>query len=148
VIFLRKEGPNVELVRQHQITPENLDLAAYRRRVRTLEPVGDEAVFAAGVGFNRMRWDSQVIGLLEDVLPNRKPNCLEWNMLGICYGRRAMRRLQAGDSAGAEDLMKARQCFETAVGIQGDYEKGLQNLRLVRRQIESLQRGVLLVPKE
>ena len=148
VIFLRKDGPNAQLARRYQITTENLDLAAYRQRVRELDPLGDEAIFAAGIAFNRMRWDSQVIGLLEGVLPDRKPNCLEWNMLGVCYGRRAVRRIQAGDSAGAEDMNKALQCFERAVSIQGDYDKGLQNLRLVRRQIESLQQGVLLVPKE
>jgi hypothetical protein len=59
-----------------------------------------------------------------------------------------VRRFQAGDSAGLDDLVKARQCFEKALRLKPDYDKSLQNLSLVRQQMESLREGVLLVPEE
>jgi hypothetical protein len=148
VIFLWRQGPNAELARQCEITPENLDIQAYRRQIAQLDPVPEQAVFTAGMGFYRMKWEEQAIPLLEETIPERKPDHQELNMLGVCYIRRAVRRLKAGDSAGLDDLVKARQCFEKALRLKPDYDKGLQNLSLVRQQMESLREGVLLVPEE
>ena len=148
MIFLRREGPNAELARSCQITAETLDIRAYGEWVASLDPQPQEALFVAGIGFYRIKWDAPAIALLEETIPHRRPNHVEWNTLGICYGRQAMRRLQAKDNRGADDLVKARQCFEEALRLEPDYKKGRQNLSLVRRQIESLRQGVLLLPEE
>jgi len=148
IVFLWRGGPNAELARQCEITPENLDLQAYRRQIAQLDPVPEEAIFTAGMGFYRMKWDEQAIPLLEETIPERKPDHQELNMLGVCYARRAVRRFQAGGSAGLDDLASARRCFEKALRIKPDYDKSLQNLSLVRQQMESLREGVLLVPEE
>jgi hypothetical protein len=148
IIFLRREGPNAQLIKRCEITRETLDLQAYKKQVEALDPVPEHAVFVAGMAFYRMRWDAQAIPLLEETIPARRPSHQELNMLGVCYGRQAVRRLQEGDLAGQDDLRKARQYFEKALRLKPDYDKGLQNLSLVRQQMESLQRGVVLVPKE
>ena len=69
-----------------------------------------------------------------------------WNLLGRALAQRGTRRLQKLDDGGRDDWKQARTCFQRSLSIRPGYAPAANNLALLDHQVESLNRGILLVP--
>jgi len=69
-----------------------------------------------------------------------------WNLLGRALAQRGTRRLQKRDDGGRDDWKQARTCFQRSLSIKPGYAPAAGNLALLDDQIDSLNRGILLVP--
>lgn len=137
-VFLRSDGPNAELARRGRLAPETLDVDAYVRRLRGLDPVGSYSTYLGAFTLAHLGWSTPAIEVIDDVVrryPDDPYLHRVWNMRGTCLTDRANARIRAGLGGVLDDLQKARDCFLRAMKLRPDYAPARENLRRVERQI-------------
>jgi hypothetical protein len=149
VVFVRADGANAELARSSRITPRTLDLAAYKARLRQMDPVPSYSTYLGAFTLAHLGWDTQAVEVMDEVIacwPDDPYLHRVWNMKGTCLARRGtlrMLRKPDPDMRGKLDWAAARNCFLMSLQLRGDYEPAGKNLAEVERQIADEKRGIL-----
>ena len=150
VVFLRADGKNAELAARSAIRPRTLDLEAYKRRLRAMDPVGSFPLYLGAFTLAHLGWDTQAVDLLDDLL-TRYPDAPDrhrfWNMKGTCLAHRGTLLLlrDPPDHRAKEDWHEAKNCFQQALAVKPDYYPAANNLREVQLQIDRQKQGVRFV---
>ena len=145
-VFLRADGANAALAALLAITPETLDLAAYKAAATATDPVAPYATCMGGMTLYRLGWDAPAIDVLSRTVELDADYYQAWDLLGLALARRGTRRLARRDHRGRKDWLRALECFQKALRIEPGYKDARDHRELVIRQIAELKRGVLLKP--
>jgi tetratricopeptide (TPR) repeat protein len=157
VVFLRADGPNAEIAAKFAISAEAFDrpefLAAYLEHLKSLDPVGYNALHLGGLTLYHMGWDDGAIAVFgaaagAAAAVNADDRAAEsWDMMGLCLARRGTARLERLDQLGRKDWDEARQCFLRALDMRPGYSLARDHLGLIESQIANFQKGILLKPR-
>ena len=151
VVFLRADGPNAEIAAKFAISAEAFDrpefLAAYLEHLKSLDPVGYNALHLGGLTLYHMGWDDPAINVFRAAVKENPQAHESWDMLGLCLARRGTARLERLDQLGRKDWDEARQCFLRALDVRPGYSLARDHLGLIESQIANLQKGILLKPR-
>jgi hypothetical protein len=136
VVYVRRGGPNDQLVRRLEITEQNIDIAAYRQQVEAMDPLPQASLHAAGMTLYDMGWMSAASELFRAAVRHDDSYYQAWNMLGTSLARRAV----AADDpqAAARDFRDARDALQRALYIRPDYQPAQQNLRKLQADEQRL----------
>ncbi len=161
-VFVRRNGPNAELVRQCELRPSTFDLPAYMNTLRAADPVESSALGAGGMTMFGLGWTPQAVELFRKATEAAPSDVEAWNRLGFCLARRGQERLmemmehqKAGRTRemyraniqGNNDWMEAQKCFQKCLDLNPRYLEAVVNLSNITRQIASLQKGVVMQMK-
>ena len=140
VLLLRADGPNRALAESAAVAPLPPSkagrpppewLAEYEARLRRVDPVAAYSVYCGGITMYHLGWFSEAIVLIAKSLDEDPRNFRAWNMLGICYARRADMR---PDVAGKiDDRARARRAFGKALHLEPGYPPAADNLKQLAR---------------
>jgi predicted Zn-dependent protease len=121
-VFLRATGDLAARARELALENFRGDAAAYAARQRALDPLAESALVPAGrilLEGGALDVAIAVIGLAAQELPGK---ARVQGMLGSAYASRADRRRRSADAAFAEDVRRARECFDRALVLDPGYE--------------------------
>lgn len=162
VIFVRRNGPNAQLVSRTELKPASFNLPAYMNMLRASDPVASSAYSAGGATLFTLGWTAQAVELFRKAVELAPADVELWNRLGLCLARRGQERLldmmehqKAGRTRemyhaniqGNNDWMEARKCFEKCLELNPRYIEAAINLANINGQISSLQNGVVVQMK-
>ncbi len=149
VTWLRTDGPNSQLAARSASTPETLEVDALVTKLAAADPAGHIGIYNGGLTLYHLGWyepAAEVMGAALKIAPGYHR---AWLMRGKCLALAGTRRMLHGDPGGREGLVKAKECFEHALRLEGgDYPEAIENLKYVNRQLSELQQGRILYPKE
>jgi hypothetical protein len=149
VTWLWREGANAELAAVSVMARETVDVEALVAKLAAADPVKHMGIYQGGIVLYHIGWyapAAEVIGASLSIAPDYHR---AWLMRGKCLALAGTRRMLHGDPDGRQGLIDARECFQHALVLQGgDYPEASENLGYVNRQLDALEQGKILYPKE
>jgi tetratricopeptide (TPR) repeat protein len=155
-------GSNAELAKKRDITKKNFDVPGHIERISKTDPLPACALHSTATLLYRMDWGRHAITVWRKCI-ELKPDYYEAiGNLGICLALRGTGKMlimqayhRSGKPAhadrarreGLSDWGEAEKLFKEALKINPDYNDAARNLRLLRNQMESFRRGVIIVPQ-
>ena len=161
VTFVRRVGPNAALAEQHAVRRRRFNVPRFVERVRSADPVEAFALHNAAITLHQMGWGNHAIGVWRECLGLEKGYYNPMTSLGVLLAQRGTSRMilmqelieagripqaEAARKAGLADWREAEKLLGKVADATDDPD-ARKDLNLLRKQIISFQRGIILKPK-